>query len=322
MRYLAFCVRRGRDGLGPARARSACAAMKCWRTAPRRLHATSRRSSTSRSGVVQRCADREGEGRDAGGRRARRASAGAADDALRRRLRVRRAGPARVSFLDLFEGRRSWCSTTSGSRRTASRAAACTMFTDQVAALAHLHARDVTLRAASRRASQDRIAAYKAADGLGRSRGTRTTSRSRSPAARRSTSGSRSSCATATTPTSPTRPRAAGVEALGTVWTFLDRTPYGRQEEWEDTPRGRPQGAAVPVVAQARRVLELRAQEQRACRAPWARVEAEARVEPDRARVDLVDVELDALAAALAGAVDRGLGERLAQTGAARGVAT
>jgi predicted dithiol-disulfide oxidoreductase (DUF899 family) len=31
---------------------------------------------------------------------------------------------------------------------------------------------------------------------------------------------------------------ARGVEALGSVWTFLDLTPLGRQEEWEDiTPR-------------------------------------------------------------------------------------
>ncbi|MDQ4133183.1 MAG: DUF899 domain-containing protein [Actinomycetota bacterium] len=33
-----------------------------------------------------------------------------------------------------------------------------------------------------------------------------------------------------------------GVEAIGTVWSILDRTPLGRQEEWEDTPQGRPQG--------------------------------------------------------------------------------
>jgi predicted dithiol-disulfide oxidoreductase (DUF899 family) len=32
-----------------------------------------------------------------------------------------------------------------------------------------------------------------------------------------------------------------GVEALGSVWTFLDLTPLGRQEKWEDTPKGRPQ---------------------------------------------------------------------------------
>jgi predicted dithiol-disulfide oxidoreductase (DUF899 family) len=31
-----------------------------------------------------------------------------------------------------------------------------------------------------------------------------------------------------------------GVEGLN-VWTLLDLTPFGRQEEWEDTPPGRPQ---------------------------------------------------------------------------------
>jgi len=32
-----------------------------------------------------------------------------------------------------------------------------------------------------------------------------------------------------------------GVEALGSTWTFLDLTPLGRQEEWEDSPDGWPQ---------------------------------------------------------------------------------
>ena len=32
-----------------------------------------------------------------------------------------------------------------------------------------------------------------------------------------------------------------GVEALGTVWTLLDVTPLGRQEDWEDSPAGYPQ---------------------------------------------------------------------------------
>jgi predicted dithiol-disulfide oxidoreductase (DUF899 family) len=34
-----------------------------------------------------------------------------------------------------------------------------------------------------------------------------------------------------------------GVEALGSVWTFLDLTPLGRQEDWEDSPAGYPQTA-------------------------------------------------------------------------------
>lgn len=32
-----------------------------------------------------------------------------------------------------------------------------------------------------------------------------------------------------------------GVEQLGTVWSLLDITPLGRQENWEDSPAGAPQ---------------------------------------------------------------------------------
>jgi predicted dithiol-disulfide oxidoreductase (DUF899 family) len=32
-----------------------------------------------------------------------------------------------------------------------------------------------------------------------------------------------------------------GIEALGSIWTFLDLTPLGRQEDWEDSPDGYPQ---------------------------------------------------------------------------------
>jgi predicted dithiol-disulfide oxidoreductase (DUF899 family) len=32
-----------------------------------------------------------------------------------------------------------------------------------------------------------------------------------------------------------------GAEALGSTWTFLDLTPLGRQEDWEDSPAGYPQ---------------------------------------------------------------------------------
>ena len=32
-----------------------------------------------------------------------------------------------------------------------------------------------------------------------------------------------------------------GAEAMGTVWSFLDMTALGRQEEWEDSPAGYPQ---------------------------------------------------------------------------------
>ena len=34
---------------------------------------------------------------------------------------------------------------------------------------------------------------------------------------------------------------ARGTEVLGNVWGFLEATPFGRQESWEDSPRGWPQ---------------------------------------------------------------------------------
>jgi predicted dithiol-disulfide oxidoreductase (DUF899 family) len=41
-----------------------------------------------------------------------------------------------------------------------------------------------------------------------------------------------------------------GIESLGSLWSYLDVTPFGRQEKWEDTPPGRPQG---PVFSWWRR---------------------------------------------------------------------
>jgi hypothetical protein len=32
-----------------------------------------------------------------------------------------------------------------------------------------------------------------------------------------------------------------GDEAMGTIWSYLDITPLGRQENWEDSPEGYPQ---------------------------------------------------------------------------------
>ena len=50
--------------------------------------------------------------------------------------------------------------------------------------------------------------------------------------------------------------RSRGVESLGSVWTFLDLTAFGRQEDWEDTPAGRPQ---TPTYAWWRRHDEYEA---------------------------------------------------------------
>ena len=37
-----------------------------------------------------------------------------------------------------------------------------------------------------------------------------------------------------------------GVEAIGTVWSLLDRTPFGRQEDWRTLPRDGPRLRGTP----------------------------------------------------------------------------
>jgi predicted dithiol-disulfide oxidoreductase (DUF899 family) len=34
---------------------------------------------------------------------------------------------------------------------------------------------------------------------------------------------------------------ARGLETVGGIWSLLDLTPFGRQEQWEDSPAGWPQ---------------------------------------------------------------------------------
>lgn len=118
--------------------------------------------------------------------------------------------------------------------------AGCCMFTDNIGHLAHLHARDTRLLLVSR-APQDEIAAFSrrlgwsipwfttgddfnfdfgVTDGFGLNVFLR--------------DGDRVFHSYFTT--------GRGVEALGSNWTFLDLTPLGRQENWKDSPAGRPQG--------------------------------------------------------------------------------
>jgi predicted dithiol-disulfide oxidoreductase (DUF899 family) len=47
-----------------------------------------------------------------------------------------------------------------------------------------------------------------------------------------------------------------GDEAMGSTWSYLDATPLGRQETWEDSPEGYPADPALPVVELARPVLD------------------------------------------------------------------
>jgi predicted dithiol-disulfide oxidoreductase (DUF899 family) len=143
------------------------------------------------------------------------------------------------SFLDLFEGRSQLLLYHFYFPVDGEPCEGCTMFSDQVPPLEHVNARDVTFAVVAP-APQDRIAAYKQRMGwrFPWYTGTRAFQE-----ACGTTDYFRLQCflrdgdnAYLTYETS-----SRGVEALGSVWTFLDLTPFGRQEDWEDTPPGRPQ---------------------------------------------------------------------------------
>ena len=147
-------------------------------------------------------------------------------------------------LLDLFEGRRQLIVYRAffepgvfGWPDHACRG--CSLMADQVAHLAHLNARDTTFVYASR-ASQPDIARLKArmgwtmpwytitdgfdADfGVDEWHGTNAFIRDGERVFRTYFVNSR------------------GDEALGSTWSYLDLTAFGRQEEWEDSPAGSPQ---------------------------------------------------------------------------------
>ena len=130
----------------------------------------------------------------------------------------------------------------------------CTMFTDQVGHLAHIHARDTSFALVSR-APIDKIEAYRKRMGWtipwyssfesdfnvdfgvgpetpqegvyqdGENFGLSIFLRDGDEVFRTYFTSQR------------------GVESLGSVWSFLDLTPFGRQEDWEESPPGYPQGA-------------------------------------------------------------------------------
>jgi len=150
-------------------------------------------------------------------------------------------GPEGTAFLpDLFEGRPQLILYHFWFPPDGKPCGGCSMFTDQIGHLAHVNARDTTVALVSR-ASQPEIAAFKRRMGweipwyttvgedFQQARGT-TEYFSLDVYLRQ---GERVFLTYET--------RSRGVEALGSVWSFLDLTPFGRQEEWEDTPPGRPQ---------------------------------------------------------------------------------
>ncbi len=154
-------------------------------------------------------------------------------------------GPkGKVSLLDLFDGRPQLVVYRAffepgvfGWPEHGCRG--CSMLADQVAHLAHLNARDTTLVFASR-APQTDIARMKArmgwvmpwytitdsfdADfGVDEWHGHNVFFRDGDSVFRTYFVNSR------------------GDEAMGSTWSYLDLTPLGRQEEWEDSPAGYPQ---------------------------------------------------------------------------------
>lgn len=149
-----------------------------------------------------------------------------------------------VSLLDLFDGRRQLIVYRAffepGVLGWPDRACrGCSLVADQVAHVAHLNARDTTLVFVSR-APQADIAALKArmgwtmpwftitdgfdADfGVGEWHGTNVFYRDGERVFRTYFVNSR------------------GDEQMGNTWNYLDITPLGRQELWEDSPEGYPQ---------------------------------------------------------------------------------
>ena len=155
-------------------------------------------------------------------------------------------GPnGKVSLLDLFEGRRQLILYRAffepgvfGWPDHACRG--CSMGADQVSRPEHLHARDTTLAYASRAGQADiarlkkrmeweRIPWYTITDsfdtdfGVAEWHGHNVFFRDGDRIYRTYFVNER------------------GDEAMGSVWNYLDITPLGRQETWEDSPKGYPQ---------------------------------------------------------------------------------
>jgi predicted dithiol-disulfide oxidoreductase (DUF899 family) len=150
-------------------------------------------------------------------------------------------GPAGVVTLkDLFQGRSQLILYHFWFPPDGDPCNGCSMFADQISHPAHINARDATVALVSR-ASQPQIERFKTrmgwsipwytviGDEFQKARGT-TEYFSLDVYLR---DGDRVFLTYEI--------RSRGVETLGSVWTFLDITPFGRQEEWEDSPPGRPQ---------------------------------------------------------------------------------
>ena len=151
-----------------------------------------------------------------------------------------------VSLLDLFDGRRQlivyrFFFEPGVSGWPDAGCPGCSMVADQVAHPAHLNARDTTLVFASRapqeniegnkvRMGWESIPWYTVTDdfdsdfGVGEWHGTNVFYRDEDDAITRTYFVEK-----------------RGDESMGGTWAYLDVTPLGRQEKWEDSPEGYPQ---------------------------------------------------------------------------------
>ena len=164
-------------------------------------------------------------------------------------------GPdGKVSLLDLFEGRRQLLlyhfmfgpSEEEG-------CGGCSMVIDQLAPLPHLHARDTSFAAVSR-APLSKLEKFKRRMGWevpwysweGTDLGVDFGTSPREPQPDQHQDGEMFGISVFIRDGDEiyrsyfTDRRA--LEAIGPVWSLLDLTPFGRQEQWEDSPEGRPQG--------------------------------------------------------------------------------
>ena len=151
-------------------------------------------------------------------------------------------GPdGRVGLIDLFDGRRQLIAYHFMLEPGASPCVGCSRFVDNLGHLAHLNARDTSFALTSR-APQDEIERHRQRmewdvpwfttlnEDFYRDAGI-TTGFGLSVFIRDNADNVFRSYFTTQ----------RAVEALGTDWALLDLTPYGRQEEWEDSPPGTPQ---------------------------------------------------------------------------------
>jgi predicted dithiol-disulfide oxidoreductase (DUF899 family) len=177
--------------------------------------------------------------------------------AKRRRLPMTRVEKAysfeaengKMSLLELFDGRRQlivyhFMFAPGVDGWPEAGCPGCSFFTDQIGHLSHLHARDTSMVLVSR-APYEKLRRYRQRMGwqvpwvssansdFNEDFGVTTLEEERHGLSVFLRDGDAVYRTYFTT--------ARGVEALGSTWTFLDLTPYGRQETWEDSPEGWPQ---------------------------------------------------------------------------------